>query len=122
MSEPGLAALLETLRPAQIAAEAGVGSAADTGALAALRPSVRWLRILLEVSGVPAARAVTVADEILRGLDQLGLAVPRLLHGEEDSCWPLVSRGSGYLSASRATCCWRYRRSGRLVLSCAARW
>ena len=90
-----------TLQPAEIAAEAGVGSVADSGALAALGSAVRWLRILVEVSGVPAARAVAVADEILRSLDQLGLAVPRLLHGEEDSCWPLVRRAGELGLATR---------------------
>ena len=101
VSEPGLAALLEVLQPAAIAAEAGVGSAAHPDALAALGPPVRWLRILVEVSSVPAARAVPAADEILRGLDQLDLAAPRLLHGAEDSCWPLVRRAGELGLATR---------------------
>jgi uncharacterized protein (DUF849 family) len=91
LSEPDPADLAEVLRAAGMAAEAGVWSVADTAAAAAIGSSARWLRILVEISDVPAARAVAAADEILRQLDELGVAVPRLLHGEDAACWPLVA-------------------------------
>jgi uncharacterized protein (DUF849 family) len=107
VSEPGLAELLGALNAAGVAVEAGVWSVADAEALAALgppapslsapslsapSPSGPWLRILVEIMGVPAAGAVAAADEILRRLDELGVTAPRLLHGEEAGCWPLVAR------------------------------
>jgi uncharacterized protein (DUF849 family) len=91
MSEPGSADLPGVLAPAGIAAEAGVWSVADAAGLAAQRPATRWLRILVEVIGVPAAGAVAAADEILRRLDEIGVTAPRLLHGEQQTCWPLIA-------------------------------
>lgn len=88
--EPGLDELLELLAAADIAAEAGVWTVADVAVLAARR-SWPWLRIMIEISGVSSAAAAPAADDILGPLDELGLDSPRLLHGEEESCWPLVS-------------------------------
>jgi hypothetical protein len=45
-------------------------------------------RILVEIIGTPAGAAVAAAGAILQRLDG---AVPVLLHGEEDACWPLVA-------------------------------
>jgi uncharacterized protein (DUF849 family) len=96
VSEPGLGDLLGALNAAGVAVEAGVWSVADAETLAALGPSAPgpdapWLRILVEVMGVRAAKALTAADEILRRLDELGVRAPRLLHGEQATCWPLVA-------------------------------
>jgi uncharacterized protein (DUF849 family) len=51
----------------------------------------------LDESGVPlgqlddpAAHAVAAADAILARLDALTVPGPRLLHGEQAACWPLV--------------------------------
>jgi RimJ/RimL family protein N-acetyltransferase/uncharacterized protein (DUF849 family) len=96
VSEPGLTGLLDALAAAGVAAEAGVWSVADARTLASASPPDGWLRVLVEVIDVPAAGAVAAADEILRELDRSGVAVPRLLHGEEDACWPLV-RHAGLL-------------------------
>ncbi len=77
-----------------VAAEAGVWSAADARRAATVSPGGGWLRILVEVIGVPAADAVAAAAEILRQLDRSGVAAPRLLHGEQEACWPLVRQAS----------------------------
>ena len=90
MSEPGSPALAGVLQTAGIQAEAGVWSVDDAARLAAAGPATRWLRILVEIIDVPAAGAVTAADGILGRLDELGVTVPRLLHGEQRACWPLV--------------------------------
>ena len=45
---------------------------------------------MVEISGVAAAGAVPAADAVLRRLDELGVTLPRLLHGEGESCWPLI--------------------------------
>ena len=41
--------------------------------------------------GDPERRPVAAADEILARLDDLGIDGPRLLHGDEAACWPLVA-------------------------------
>lgn len=91
VSEPGCADLAEVLQAAGIAVEAGVWSVADACEVAAIRPREGWLRVLVEVINVPADDAVAVADAILRQLDESGVIGPRLLHGEQAACWPLVA-------------------------------
>jgi uncharacterized protein (DUF849 family) len=92
VSEPGARQTAAALAAAGIAAEAGVWSVADTAALAPAQPDTGWMRIMLEVIGVPAAGAVAAADEILASLDTLGVTAPWLLHGEDQTCWPLIAR------------------------------
>ncbi len=91
VSEPGFAELVGLLREAGIAVEAGVWSTADARKLAATESAAGWARILTEIINVPADGAVEAADEILQNLDELGVEGPRLLHGEEAACWPLVA-------------------------------
>jgi uncharacterized protein (DUF849 family) len=101
--EAGWADVARLLAASGIAVEAGVWSVADVHALAAGAAQASLLRdgngrprpllrIMVEVIGEPADRAVAVADEIFRSLDASELsAVPRLLHGEKAGCWPLVA-------------------------------
>jgi uncharacterized protein (DUF849 family) len=42
---------------------------------------------------MPGARAISTAGQILRRLDHLAVTAPRL-HGEQDSCWPLLMHAS----------------------------
>jgi uncharacterized protein (DUF849 family) len=91
LSEPGWEGLCDVLASAGIAAEAGIGSVADTDQLAAARQTVDWLRILVEISDIPAHKAVAAADEVLHRLEELSPAAPRLLHGEGPACWPLIA-------------------------------
>lgn len=86
LGEDGFTPLAATLRDAGILVEAGVWSVDDADALAGVPVG----RILIEIIDAPAAGAVSAADRILQRLDRLGLAAPRLLHGEDDACWPLV--------------------------------
>jgi uncharacterized protein (DUF849 family) len=94
ISEPNPGGLAAMLDAAGIAAEAGVWSLADAAGLVAAGPKTRWLRILVEVIDGPAAGAVAAADQILRRLDELDVPWPRLLHGEEEACWPLVAHAA----------------------------
>ena len=89
VSEEGWQDLTVVLERAGIGAEAGVWSAADARAAG---PAGGWLRILVEISGVSAAEAAGRADEILGLLQAGGVTAPVLLHGEDDSCWPLLAR------------------------------
>jgi uncharacterized protein (DUF849 family) len=90
VSEPGFQELVGLLRAAGIDAEAGVWSPSDALAL----PGAAVSRVLIEVIDAPAASAVAVADGILAALDEVGSVEPRLLHGENDACWPLVSHAA----------------------------
>jgi uncharacterized protein (DUF849 family) len=101
LSEPGWAQLGGLLQAAGIAAEAGVWSVADAAQLATAGDAVDWLRILVEISDAPAEKAVAAADEVLRRLDELGVAAPRLLHGEGPTCWPLIARAGTLGLATR---------------------
>ena len=99
VSEDGWADVAGSLGAAGIAVEAGVWSVADVQLLA--RASVAAalpqppLRILVEVMGVPATAAARVAGDILYALDGSALhAIPRLLHGEGEGCWPLVAHAA----------------------------
>lgn len=101
VSEPGLAGLLDTLDAAGVAVEAGVWSVADAHRVAATCPAAGWLRILVEIIDVPAAGAIAAADQILGQLDELGAAAPRLLHGEQAACWPLIGHAGRLGLATR---------------------
>lgn len=90
LSEPGWQELTAVLDEAGIGAEAGVWSVADAE-LAAEPVPADWIRILVEISQTPAAEARTRADEILTRLREVGVTAPIVLHGEGESCWPLVT-------------------------------
>jgi uncharacterized protein (DUF849 family) len=90
LAEAGSRNLAATLAAAGIGVEAGVWSVADAGALARHEPDGGWLRIMVEVSGVGASDAAAHADQILESLAAAAPAAPVLLHGEQESCWPLI--------------------------------
>lgn len=87
VGEPGFGDLADVLEDAGIAVEAGVWSPEHAEVLGQ-RPVHR---VLVEILTGPAATAAGRADEVIRRLDEVGSTSPRLLHGEEDACWPLVS-------------------------------
>ena len=95
LSEPGPGELAGVLQAAGIAVEAGVWSVADVAALATAGSPVRWLRILVEIMGAPAEGAEAAADAVLGALDEAGVIGPRLLHGEDAACWPLIAHAAG---------------------------
>jgi uncharacterized protein (DUF849 family) len=95
VSEKGWAGVARVLGAAAIAVEAGVWSAADVPVLAAAGLPQPPLRILVEIMGEPAPAAPRAAGAILRALDASAVrGLPRLLHGEGDSCWPLVAQAA----------------------------
>jgi len=86
VGEPGFAGLAALLSGAGIGVEAGVWSPADAERLAGVPVD----RVLVEVLDAPAAGAVAAADRIIARLDERGVTAPRLLHGEQQACWPLI--------------------------------
>jgi uncharacterized protein (DUF849 family) len=102
LGEAGAADLPGVLAAAGIAPEAGVWSPADADRLAAAGPGAGWLWVMVEISGVPAASATSAADAVLRRLDELGVTLPRLLHGADESCWPLIEHAGALGLPARA--------------------
>lgn len=98
ISEPGWQELTAILSQAGIGAEAGVWTVADAAAIGSA--GLNWARILVEVRDAPAA-ALQQAGEILAILAGAGLAALVLLHGEDSSCWPLISRAGALGLATR---------------------
>jgi uncharacterized protein (DUF849 family) len=97
VSEDGWADVAGSLGAAGIAVEAGVWSVADVQLLARSAAALPQppLRILVEVLDGPATAAPRVAGDILHALDDSPLrAIPRLLHGEGEGCWPLVAHAA----------------------------
>lgn len=84
VGEDGFAELAALLRGAGVGVEAGVWSPRDAERLGGVPVD----RILIEILDTPAADAVAAADAVLDRLDVTG---PRLLHGEQDACWPLIA-------------------------------
>jgi uncharacterized protein (DUF849 family) len=91
LSEEGWQQLTETLAAAGVRPEAGIWSVDDVDALAGYQPRGAWLRVLVEVMGVPGAQAAPAADLILARLGQAELDLPVVVHGEDDGCWPLIA-------------------------------
>ena len=101
VSEDGWQELVVILADAGIGAEAGVWSVADAEAVVGFKPPTGWLRILIEIAGATAAAVTTRADEILDVLYAARVTAPILLHGEDESCWPLVAHAGRLGLATR---------------------
>jgi uncharacterized protein (DUF849 family) len=101
LSEADAAGVLAALDAAGVAAEAGVVSVSDARAAATVSPGAGWLRILAEIPAGPADAALALADAVLRALGEAGVTAPVLLHGEDESCWPLVRRAGQLGLATR---------------------
>jgi uncharacterized protein (DUF849 family) len=87
VGEDGSTALAAALGGAGIAVEAGVWSPGDVARLGGVPVD----RVLIEILETPAFGAVAAADRLLDRLDRAGVSAPRLLHGEQEACWPLVA-------------------------------
>jgi len=91
LSEEGWPDLAATLAAANIGVEAGIWSVADAERIAEYKPPGGWLRVMVELSGVSADEAANRADQILDRLRATAQGADVLLHGEQDSCWPLIA-------------------------------
>lgn len=85
--EPGAAELAELLLSRGVGVEAGIfhAEAAESWAASAVAP--HCLRVMVELG---ADGDVATADEILAVVATAGSPAPTLLHGLDDSCWPLL--------------------------------
>ncbi|MDT9685523.1 3-keto-5-aminohexanoate cleavage protein [Streptomyces sp. TRM76323] len=92
LGEPGFERLADTLGELGIGIEAGVWSEADAVRLLDSGRTASCSRILVEMIDLPAPRALSEADRILRRLAGAGADVPVLLHGEDECAWPVLDR------------------------------
>jgi uncharacterized protein (DUF849 family) len=90
VSEAGWEEVMRALLDAGIGIEAGVWSVGDAERLAGSGLGDQVLRILVEPVGLAADGAIAAVDEVHAALDRLGLAAPRLQHGDGDATWILV--------------------------------
>ena len=90
-SEAGAAEVCEALLEIGVGVEAGIWTPADARCLLALGFADRCLRILIELVGERTANdAFSTAHSIERVLDEAEVQLPRLLHGEDATAWPML--------------------------------
>jgi uncharacterized protein (DUF849 family) len=90
LSEDGADDVMRAVLAAGVGVEAGISTVADVDRLAASGLGERLTRILVEPVDVGAADALAVVAEIHGALDRLGLAAPRLQHGDGEATWILL--------------------------------
>jgi uncharacterized protein (DUF849 family) len=89
--EPGAARIMEALLAAGIGIEAGVWTVEDADRLAATGLAQEVTRVLVEPVEVPDGEATALVDAIHQALDDHGITVPRLQHGDGEATWTLVA-------------------------------
>lgn len=72
-----------------IGVEAGVWSAADAEKLVSISNARDCLRVLIEINEQDFSVAQEAVRQILEILDRAAIHLPRLLHGLENTMWPL---------------------------------
>ncbi len=90
-SEAGAPDLCTALLDVGIGVEAGLWTSEDAQLLVVMGIGNRCTRALIELVGEQDLdQAIAAADQIARLLDGNAVSVPRLLHGEERTAWPLL--------------------------------
>jgi uncharacterized protein (DUF849 family) len=89
LSEEGAGQVMRALLEADVGIEAGVWSVEDTERLAATGLAARVLRVLVEPVDAGAG-ALAVVEAIHHALDRVGVAAPRLQHGDGEATWVLL--------------------------------
>jgi uncharacterized protein (DUF849 family) len=90
LSEDGSIELIRALLAIGIGVEAGVWTAADAELLVASGTADRMTRVLVEPLGETPRDGLAAVAAIHRVLDEGGVRVPRLQHGDGAATWPLI--------------------------------
>jgi uncharacterized protein (DUF849 family) len=85
--EPGAEELAELLLARGVGVEAGIWHAEAAAAWAASDFAQHCMRVMIELQ---ADGDVATADKLLDQVQAVGSPAPVLLHGLDDSCWPLL--------------------------------
>jgi uncharacterized protein (DUF849 family) len=88
--EPGAIAVAQTLLDLDVGIEAGVSDAHDARRLLESGLAGSCVRVLLEPGEREAVAALSTAQEARRVLADGGCDVPLLLHGLEETAWPVL--------------------------------
>jgi uncharacterized protein (DUF849 family) len=88
--EPDAVEVCNVLFAKGIGIEAALATVEDARAFLAMREAKRCLRILLEPAEREVEAALATVAEIERLLDRARIGLPRLLHGYEETTWPLL--------------------------------
>jgi uncharacterized protein (DUF849 family) len=88
--EPGAVPLAALLLERGMAIEAGVANPFAAEQLVASRLADRCLRIMFEPREKVVREALEMVDSMERILDAAGVRAPRLLHGLDQTAWPLL--------------------------------
>jgi uncharacterized protein (DUF849 family) len=101
LSEANAPAVIEALSGQGIGVEAGLADVTDAQRLIDSDLTGRTLRILVEVDNQDDQGALSDADAILDVLRSAGCHKPVLLHGFDDTVWPLVKRAAALRFSTR---------------------
>lgn len=88
--EDGAEELCATLLELGMTVEVAVARVDDVRRLAAAAVAGRCLRVLIEVFAQEATEMHETAETLIAALDAAGIETPRLLHGYEESVWPML--------------------------------
>jgi uncharacterized protein (DUF849 family) len=89
-SEPDAEALTELLLAKEIPVEIGVWTIEDVEKLLASGVVKRCIRVLIEPTEPDPEAALATAMAMRAALGEANVAAPQLLHGEDDTAWPLL--------------------------------
>jgi uncharacterized protein (DUF849 family) len=89
-SESGAPEVMRALIEVGVGVEAGVWTVEDAIRLDATGLGDHVTRILIEPGALPAAEALAKVEDIHAALDRLGLAAPRLQHGDGKAAWAVI--------------------------------
>lgn len=93
LSEQDAPEIMALMRVKDIGVEAGLASVADAQRFVSLPMATESLRVLVEIDlEKDVAKAIALADDILRILVDHSITLPRLLHGFDASVWPLYRK------------------------------
>ena len=85
--EPGAEELAELLLSRGVGVEAGIFHAEAAATWAASEFARHCMRVMVEL---PGDADITTADDLLSQVMAVGSPAPVLLHGFDESCWPLL--------------------------------
>jgi uncharacterized protein (DUF849 family) len=93
LSEEDAPEIMALMRVKDIGVEAGLASVADAQRFVSLPVATESLRVLVEIDfEKDVTRAIALADDILHVLADHRITLPLLVHGFDESVWPLYRK------------------------------
>ncbi|WP_046469920.1 3-keto-5-aminohexanoate cleavage protein [Allosalinactinospora lopnorensis] len=90
LHEPGSVEIARLLIDRRVRVEAGVWTAESARILAATGLADDFFTVLVEPTQATVSEALRNASAIEAVLDNAGIELPRMLHGTDDTTWPLL--------------------------------